>query len=272
MIWRYSRPASKDLVGDAAGGINRGVAVLGDRVFVVTDNAHLLALHRVNGALLWDTRNGGFAQALWRDLGAAGGGRPGDHRCFPAATKAFAASSTPSMPATGAHVWRFWSIPEKARSGAGDWTGRALEHGCGATWLTGTYDNETDSLIWPIGNPCPDFNGDERKGDNLYHRFGGGAGPQDRQAQMALPVHAARSARLGRHRNADAGGRELPGRAAQAAAAGQPQRLLLCAGPDQRQIPGRQSLRQETDLGQEDRAGWPPRSGGRLAADGGRDR
>jgi alcohol dehydrogenase (cytochrome c) len=46
--------------------------------------------------------------------------------------------------------------------------GKALEHGCGATWLTGTYDHETDTLVWPIGNPCPDFNGDERKGDNLY--------------------------------------------------------------------------------------------------------
>jgi len=54
-IWRYARPPSKGLVGDAAGGINRGVAVMGDRLFFVTDNAHLLALHRVNGALLWDT-------------------------------------------------------------------------------------------------------------------------------------------------------------------------------------------------------------------------
>ncbi len=53
-IWVYTRPRSKDLVGDASGGINRGVAVSGDRVFVVTDNAHLLALHRINGALLWD--------------------------------------------------------------------------------------------------------------------------------------------------------------------------------------------------------------------------
>jgi alcohol dehydrogenase (cytochrome c) len=68
---------------------------------------------------------------------------------------------------TGAHVWRVWSIPEKGDKANG-WEGRAAEHGCGATWLTGTYDPETDTLIWPIGNPCPDFNGDERKGDNLF--------------------------------------------------------------------------------------------------------
>jgi alcohol dehydrogenase (cytochrome c) len=55
-IWHYSRPRSQHLAGDAAGGINRGVAVLGNRVFMVTDNAHLLALHRSTGQLVWDVR------------------------------------------------------------------------------------------------------------------------------------------------------------------------------------------------------------------------
>ncbi len=164
-IWQYSRPPSKGLVGDAAGGINRGVAVLGDRVFVVTDNAHLLALHRVNGALLWDSeiadshKHYGATSAPLVVGNLVVTGVSGGDEGIRGQLNAFDAGS-------GAHVWRFWSIPEK--SAADDWTGRALEHGCGATWLTGTYDNETDSLIWPIGNPCPDFNGDERKGDNLF--------------------------------------------------------------------------------------------------------
>ncbi len=166
-IWRYARPPSKGLVGDAAGGINRGVAVMGDRLFFVTDNAHLLALHRVNGALLWDTEmadsrkhyGATSAPLVVGDLvisGVSGGdeGIRGQLNAFNAVT--------------GAHVWRFWSIPQKSDRLAGGWEGRALEHGCGATWLTGTYDPDTGSLIWPIGNPCPDFNGDERKGDNLY--------------------------------------------------------------------------------------------------------
>jgi len=53
-IWHYSRPRSQGLADDAASGINRGVAVLGDRVFMVTDNAHLFALHHSIGQLLWD--------------------------------------------------------------------------------------------------------------------------------------------------------------------------------------------------------------------------
>ncbi len=166
-IWEYIRPASKGLVGDASGGINRGVAVLGDRVFVVTDNAHLLALHRVTGGLLWDvemadsTKHYGSTSAplIAGDLVVAGvsGGDEG----IRGQLNAFRAD-------TGEHVWRFWPVPAPGDPEASTWVGRALEHGCGATWLTGTYDIETGNLIWPIGNPCPDFNGDERKGDNLY--------------------------------------------------------------------------------------------------------
>jgi len=50
------------------------------------------------------------------------------------------------------------------------WIGRALEHGCATAWLTGTYDPAVDLLYWTTGNPCPDFNGDERLGDNRCSR------------------------------------------------------------------------------------------------------
>jgi alcohol dehydrogenase (cytochrome c) len=70
--------------------------------------------------------------------------------------------------ATGQRVWRFWTVPGPDDPAAATWVGHAGEHGCAATWLTGTYDVETDTLFWPTGNPCPDFNGDERRGDNLY--------------------------------------------------------------------------------------------------------
>ena len=52
--WSFRRPRTPGLAGDAAGGINRGVAVLEDRIFLVTDNAHLIALDRRYGHLLWD--------------------------------------------------------------------------------------------------------------------------------------------------------------------------------------------------------------------------
>ena len=99
---------------------------------------------------------------------------------------------------TGERVWRFWTVPARGEPGSETWVGRAIEHGCAATWLTGTYDPEARLLYWPTGNPCPDYNGDERKGDNLYSASVVALDPDDRQAEVALPVHAARPARLGR--------------------------------------------------------------------------
>jgi alcohol dehydrogenase (cytochrome c) len=166
-IWHYQRPRTSGLVGDAAGGINRGVAIWKDRVFLATDNARLLALNRTNGTLIWDVEMADYRQnygatsapLVAGDLVISGtsGGDEGV-RGFLAAYRA----------TTGEEVWRVWTIPAPGEPGSETWIGKALEHGCGAAWLTGTYDSETGTLYWPTGNPCPDYNGDERGGDNLY--------------------------------------------------------------------------------------------------------
>ena len=166
-IWHYSRPLTKGLIGDAGTAINRGVAVLGDRVFMVTDHAHLIALNRFTGQLLWDSQMADFrkhygatsAPLVVNDLVISGtsGGDEGA-RGFIDAYKA----------STGEHAWRFWTMPAPGEPLSETWVGRAIEHGCVDSWLTGTYDPSTDLIYWPTGNPCPDFNGDERKGDNLY--------------------------------------------------------------------------------------------------------
>jgi len=166
-IWRYQRPLTKGLVGDAASGINRGVAVLGDKVFMVTDHAHLIALHRLTGKLLWEVEMADYrehygataAPLVVKDLVISGisGGDEGA-RGFLAAYKA----------STGERVWKFWTIPAPGEPLSETWVGNALPHGCATTWLTGTYDARANLLYWTTGNPCPDYNGDERKGDNLY--------------------------------------------------------------------------------------------------------
>lgn len=168
-LWHYARPRTEGQVptGDAAIGKNRGVAVLGDRVFMVTDHAHLIALHRVSGSLLWETEMADYrlhygatsAPLVVKDLVISGvsGGDEGI-RGFLAAYRA----------STGEEVWRFWTIPAPGEPLAETWVGRALEYGCGGTWLTGMYDPDADLLYWTVGNPCPDYNGDERLGDNLY--------------------------------------------------------------------------------------------------------
>ncbi|MGH9433813.1 MAG: c-type cytochrome, partial [Terriglobia bacterium] len=166
-IWVYSRPPSPGLTGDAAVGTNRGVAILGDKVFMVTDNAHLLALNRVTGRLVWEAvlpdepmhYGGTSAPLIVNDLVIIGvSGADEGIRGFISAYKA----------ATGERVWRTWTVPKKGEPGANTWGGNPLARGGGSTWLTGTYDPETDTLFWPTGNPFPDGDGRNRPGDNLY--------------------------------------------------------------------------------------------------------
>jgi alcohol dehydrogenase (cytochrome c) len=166
-LWDYRRSRTKGLVGDAASGINRGVAVAGDRVFMVTDHAHVIALDRFTGTLLWDTE-----MADWRqNYGATSA---------PLAVGSLVVSGTSGGDegirgfvaafdqATGREVWRLWTVPRRGEPGSETWSGTAIEHPCAAAWLTGTYDPALDTLYWPTGNPCPDYDDGERAGDNLY--------------------------------------------------------------------------------------------------------
>ena len=166
-IWHYSRPRSTDLVSDPSLGTNRGVAVLGDHVFMVTDNAHLLALNRVTGRPVWEVvmpdeaqkYGGTMAPLVVKDMVIAGvSGGDWGIRGFLAAYKA----------ATGERVWRHWTIPAQGDPGFETWKGTAVATGGGATWQTGSYDPETDTLYWATGNPWPNSDDTERGGDNLF--------------------------------------------------------------------------------------------------------
>lgn len=168
-IWCYvrDRTPAGTIAGDAAKGANRGAAISGDRVFFATDNAHLICLNRLTGGLMWDVavaeKTGPYgstgAPLVVNDLvitGVAGGDE--GIRGFLAAFKV----------TTGELAWRFWTVPRRGEPGSETWSGKAIEAGGGSTWLTGSYDPETRLLFWPTGNPFPDTDGEDRKGDNLY--------------------------------------------------------------------------------------------------------
>jgi PQQ-dependent dehydrogenase (methanol/ethanol family) len=172
LIWHYERPKSPGsaISGDAAIGVNRGAAVLGNRVFYLTDNAHLIALDRLTGALLWDIDTtegapghfGGTAAPLVVGDLVVTGVSGGDNgiRGFVAGYKA----------TTGELAWKFMTIPKPGDTGsiADTWKGSALALGGGATWTTGSADPDAGIVYWPVGNPHPDTDGDDRLGSNLY--------------------------------------------------------------------------------------------------------
>jgi PQQ-dependent dehydrogenase (methanol/ethanol family) len=171
-IWHYQRPKSQSaqISVDAAIGVNRGVAVLGDRVFYLTDDAHLIALNRLTGGLLWDVNThegaagqyGGTAAPLVVGDLVVTGVSGGDNgiRGFVAAYKA----------TTGEEAWKLFTIPKPGDTGpvADTWKGSALEDGGGATWTTGSAEADGSVIYWPVGNPHPDTDGDQRLGSNLY--------------------------------------------------------------------------------------------------------
>jgi alcohol dehydrogenase (cytochrome c) len=167
VLWHFQRPRTRGLLGNAAGGINRGVALAGDKLYMVTDNSHLLALNRADGTIAWEIEvadwhknyNATSAPLIVGDLIITGssGGEEGA-RGFLAAFDRL----------TGKEVWRFWTVPAPGEPGSETWQGTGIEHGGAVAWFTGVYDAETDTLFWQAGNPGEDYNGDERKGDDLY--------------------------------------------------------------------------------------------------------
>ncbi len=165
-IWKYQRQQKK-VNPYEINPFNRGVAVLGNRVFFGTLDAALVALDARTGLPLWevqvdDTMKGfSFTSAplAVKDkiiVGITGGefGLPGYVDAYD--------------PATGKRIWRFNTVPQPGEFGHNTWSGDSWKRGGAPGWLTGTYDPDLDVLYWPIGNPGPDSDYTARKGDNLF--------------------------------------------------------------------------------------------------------
>ena len=154
-IWRYSQPRTEGLVGDPAIGLNRGVAVREDLLFTVTDHPPVIALDRFTGELVWDAEMadyrdhyGAVAAPLVVDDLVIAGISAGDTglRGFLDAYHAV----------TGERAWRFWTIPAPGEPGSETWGDPdVLRRGCGATWLTGSYDAESKLTYWGTAQQKP---------------------------------------------------------------------------------------------------------------------
>lgn len=165
-FWRYDHPIEGELAL-CCGQNNRGVAVLGDRLYHGTVDGRLLALDARTGSVLWNVEVGapeeGFsitsAPLIVGDkvVTGVGGGEYGVRGYL----DAYDAE-------TGERLWRFYTIPGPGEPGNETWGGDSWRYGGAPTWLTGSYDPETNLIYWGTGNPGPDWNGDVRPGDNLY--------------------------------------------------------------------------------------------------------
>jgi alcohol dehydrogenase (cytochrome c) len=148
------------------GAVNRGIALWGDKVYVGTLDARLVALNAKDGTVAWEQKidawKNGYsstgAPLVVKDkviVGIAGAeyGVRGYLRAYDAAT--------------GKEVWTRHTVPGPGEPGNDTWPGETWKTGGGSTWVTGSYDPETNLLLWGTGNPGP-WNSDLRKGDNKW--------------------------------------------------------------------------------------------------------
>jgi alcohol dehydrogenase (cytochrome c) len=176
-FWMY-RYNNANEIGVCCGANNRGLAMLGDTLFMGTLDAHLVAIDARSGTPVWDTKVAdsklGYSVTVAplaikdRVIIGLGGGEFG----IRGAIAAFDAK-------TGKELWRFNTIPAPGEPGHETWEAcppnpatycdpDAWQHGGASVWVTGSFDPSLNLTYWGTGNAGPDYNGDQRPGDNLY--------------------------------------------------------------------------------------------------------
>jgi alcohol dehydrogenase (cytochrome c) len=166
--WKYERELPGDVFPKlCCDVVNRGVAVYKNKVYLATLDAHVVALDNATGKVVWDKKIGDYTyaetftimpMALRGKIIFGTAGAEYGVRGWIAAIDAD----------TGAPVWKTYTIPGPGEPGNETWPGESWKYGGGSAWITGSYDKETNTLFWPVGNPGPDFDRHVRVGDNLF--------------------------------------------------------------------------------------------------------
>lgn len=167
MIWKYTRRLPQ-VASHCTVMTNRGLAVLGDRLYLATLDMHLVALDAKSGNIIWDVETDDYRKGFSNThaplaidgkiiIGVTAG-----ECALTGYVDAFDA-------ATGKKLWRTYTTPQKGDPNRKTWEPEsAADFGGAPTWMTGTYDSDTKTIFWTTGNPGPDYDGTVRGGDNLY--------------------------------------------------------------------------------------------------------
>jgi len=186
-FWHYKHKMGP-VTTYCCGPNNRGVAIMGDRLYMGTLDAQLVALDAKSGKVLWSKEVAdpelGYSETMapvavdGKVLIGTNGGEYGI-RGF---VKAFDAKD-------GNLLWTFHTIPEKGHEGVwapNDATNRDMKRDIaaekaqlakggdfyktlgGGVWMAPAVDRESRTVFFVVGNPSPDLYGAERPGDNLY--------------------------------------------------------------------------------------------------------
>jgi alcohol dehydrogenase (cytochrome c) len=168
-LWTYKPDINEDEASATPyNPYNRGVAAGYGKLYVGTTDGRLIAVDMKSGKPVWDVKlidvakgAKGFTGAplVVKDkviVGSNGGELAGC--CGPI----YGVDAQ-----SGKKVWQFDTIAGDDRSRA-SWGNDSWKTGGGGGWMTGTYDQATNTLYWGTANPAPDYDIERRPGDNLY--------------------------------------------------------------------------------------------------------
>ena len=181
VLWKYVRSLPGDLGPKlCCGSVNRGVAVYKDKVFMATLDTHMVAFENGTGKVLWETKLGDYktgeiftSMPIVVDGKVIIGNSGGDLGANPGTIYAL-------DPDSGKLLWKTYTVPVTGKEEiAKTWGKDSWKTAGGTPWLPPTYDKDTGLILWGVGNPVPDFDGDVRPGDNLYTGSTVGIDPKD---------------------------------------------------------------------------------------------
>ena len=175
-IYRYT-PAPDRIV--CCGANNRGLAILGDTLFMGTLDAHLIAIDAKTGRQMWKTEvastKSGYsithAPLVVKDkvIVGVGGGEYGIRGFIAAYDADDRQGSVALLHDPGSRRAGSRDVGSVSRRSPTTFCDpEAWKHGGGSIWLTGSYDPQLNLTYWGVGNVGPDYNGAQRPGDNLY--------------------------------------------------------------------------------------------------------
>ena len=168
IVWHYEPEYEEGFNAMlCCGPIHRGLALKDDLVYSMRLDAKLEAFNAADGKVAWEAKIDEWKNGVTTNsaplvvgdhviIGVSGGeyGVRGYLKSYNAKT--------------GAQEWQTYTIPAPGEPGSETWPkDDSWKTGGGPPWLTGSYDAETNTLYWGVGNPGS-WQAEQHPGDNLW--------------------------------------------------------------------------------------------------------
>lgn len=166
-IFWQSQPELPDPLGTVEGGTSttRGAVAYKGKVFQTIPNLQVIAYDRFTGEQLWKESFLAEDQVRIRNSVTSPPMVYNDRLFLPQSGDSDPvgfSTATAMDPATGEILWRKKTAPKNL------WVGDTWQFASSGPWLTPSYDTQTDTIVFHVGQPGPQHTGIPRPGPNKW--------------------------------------------------------------------------------------------------------